>query len=265
LILHQLNRGVSFDVTLTDFDPILATHEHRYSWQSARRMAAVNELSEGADFEFRIAMHPARVGFVPRLALRKRVREEFEARDPDELTPGLRELEDENDLPMVPATHHQKIAVIDGEILWIGGLDLNRRRYDSHDHERAPERTWQDIHAKVRGPVVAAAEAHLKSFLDVCAGEADPPPAAPGFLRTISMKRQQELTYISPRTVLREIEEAHLAAFDKVEGLVYLETQFFRHPPLAHALAKAATRKPDLGCVLVVPAAPEDVAFDNND
>ncbi|MFC3616019.1 phospholipase D family protein [Lutimaribacter marinistellae] len=265
LVLHKLNQGVSFDVTLSDFDPILATPEHRYSWQSARRMAAVNELSEGASFTFRVAMHPARVGFVPRLALRKRVREEFEARDPDELTPGLRELEDQADLPMVPATHHQKMAVIDSEILWIGGLDLNKRRYDSRDHERAPEQTWQDIQAKLRGPIVASAQQHLESFLDVCDGVVDPPPTAPAFLRTISMRRQQELTFISPRNVVNEIEQAHLTALEEAEGLIYLETQFFRYPPLANALAKAAQRNPDLGCILVVPAAPEDVAFDGND
>lgn len=264
LLLNRLDAGVDIDVTLTDFDPIIATRDHRDSWASARRLAALAELSRAGRLTFRIALHSARVGWMPRQALRGKVRAELAETEGDPLTPRLNAVDPDADLPLVPASHHQKLAVIDGEHLYIGGLDLNERRYDTRDHDQAMDQTWQDIQAIVRGPVVAAAEAHLRSFLLTCNAQADPPDRAPGFLRTLSSRRSVELVRISPKPILTEIEEAHLDAIARAKGLIYLETQFFRHRPIAKALTKAARRDPSLACILVLPAVPEDVAFDGN-
>ncbi len=264
LILHLLNRGISFHMVVADFDPIIATEDHRRSWTSARHFAALNELSTGARMTFSISMHPARVGYLPRRALRGKISDELKKREADPLTPGLKGLEPGDDLPLFPATHHQKLAVVDGETLYIGGLDLNDRRYDTEQHDQRTDQTWQDIQAIARGPVVEAAYAHLATFQDVTNGEADPTPQAPGFLRTLSSKRAQDLIHIAPKPLVAEIEAAHLNAVERATGLIYLETQFFRHIPLAKALAKAAARDTDLACILILPAAPEDVAFYGN-
>lgn len=265
LLLHVLNKGVAVNITISDFDPIVATDDHRRSWRAARQLAALNELSGNGCLTFKIAMHPARVGFLPRRALKAKVVEKLEEQDPDPLTPGLQDLSPSDDLPLYPATHHQKLAVVDDEVLYIGGLDLNDRRYDTKSHNQSTEQTWQDIQSIARGPVVAAARAHLDSFQAVTAGQADAQPQAPGFLRTLACKRRQDITHIAPRPAISEIEAAHLAAIERAEGLIYLETQFFRHKPLADALAKAAQRKENLACILILPAAPEDVAFEGND
>lgn len=264
LILHMMNAGVRFDITVSDFDPIIATPDHRRSWATARRMAAINELSTGAALSFRIAMHPARVGFVPRQVLRKKTSGVLEDRTPDALTPGLDGLAPGDDLPLMPATHHQKLAVVDGDALYIGGLDLNDRRYDDTAHDTAPEQTWADVQAIVRGPVVVAAERHLRAFLDVTDARMDAPPSAPGFLRTLSCKRTANALHIGPKPLVTELEDAHLVEIERARGLIYLETQFFRHRPLAEALVKAAERNRDLAVMLVLPAAPEDVAFEGN-
>lgn len=264
LLLDRLNAGVDIDLVLTDFDPIIATKDHRRSWATGKQLAGLSQLSKRGRLEFRIALHPARVGWLPRKALRAKVAAEFEQKDGDDLTPRLNAVDPDVDLPLVPATHHQKLATIDGEVLYIGGLDLNERRYDTPAHDLPAQETWQDIQAIVRGPVVAAAETHLKTFLAVCNAEIDPPPASPGLLRTLSSRRSIELLHISPKTVVSELEEAHLTAVSRAEGLIYLETQYFRHRPLADALASAARRDPSLGCVLVLPAMPEDVAFEGN-
>ncbi|MEJ6392136.1 hypothetical protein V8J82_02650 [Gymnodinialimonas sp. 2305UL16-5] len=265
LILDALNRGVTFDLTVADFDPIAATPDHRRSWSSARQFAALDELSHGARIHWTIAMHPARVGLLPRLAFQAKARKELADREPDPLTPGLEERKDQLDLPLVPATHHQKLAVIDDRILYLGGLDLNERRFDTKDHDRPADQTWQDIHTLSTGPVVHAALRHLETFRQVTAGERSAPEAAPGFLRTLSGKRKAGLVHISPKPEITEIEAAHLAAIEASEGPIYLETQFFRHRPLADALAEAATRRSGLTCTMVLPAAPEDVAFEDND
>lgn len=265
LFVHLLNRGIAIEITVSDFDPIIATTDHRRSWTIARQFAAANELSTGAELVFKISTHPARVGYVPRRVLRSKIEGELDKRDVDALTPGLEGLEAGDDLGLVPTSHHQKLAVVDDAALYIGGLDLNDRRYDSKQHDQRSDQTWQDIQAIVRGPVVAAAVAHLASFQSVTMGKADPLPQAPGFLRTLSCKRENNLIHIAPKPLVAEIEAAHLAAVGRATGLIYLETQFFRHKPLAHALVEAAARDANLACILILPAAPEDVAFDGNE
>ena len=264
LLLDALNRGVSIEITVTDFDPVAATLDHRRSWMSARQFAGLNELSTGAQIKWSIATHAARVGVLARTVLQVKSRAKMAAQKPDELSPGLKERMKGVDLPLVPTTHHHKLAVIDGKTLYIGGLDLNDRRYDTWEHDRDADQTWQDIQAIVTGPVVDAAERHLKCFQSVTAGEVEPSDPAPGFLRTLSTRRTVELTNLGPREYIHELEEAHLALIEKTEGPIYLETQFFRHKALANALAKAAENNAALTCTLVLPAAPEDVAFEGN-
>ena len=64
--------------------------------------------------------------------------------------------------------------------------------------------------------------------------------------------------------MLREIETRHIEAIGQARHLIYLETQFLRHMPLARALAMRARACPDLRLIVVLPAAPEDAAFDSN-
>ncbi|MEL6586334.1 MAG: phospholipase [Pseudomonadota bacterium] len=264
LILYKLNQGVAFDMTLTDFDPTVATDDHRGSWRSARQFASVHEMSDGAPLRFEIALHPARVGLLPRLLFSPKVRKARTDAGGDALTPGLNARKARDDLSLAPTTHHQKLAVIDDEVLYIGGLDLNARRYDTKRHDRPAEQTWHDIHALVRGPVVEAAARHLATFKDVVAASCAPVRPMPGFLRTLSARRRVPLVHIAPATVVAEIEETHLRAIARCKGAIYLETQFLRHLPIAQAVVDRAKLCETLTCLVVLPAAPEDVAFAGN-
>jgi len=265
LFFHTLRRGVDITLTLADFDPIVATRMHRESWAAARKLAGVADLASDAPgkLTFRVARHPARVGALPRMAFAGKVKEKLGERDPDELTPGLQDLSSIPDLS--PATHHQKIAVFDREILFIGGLDLNERRFDTPRHDQASAQTWHDVHLRVTGPVVAAAQRHVETFEAVTEGRVRPQPPAEGFVRTLSARRAVEVLHIAPRTLCSEIFAAHVAAIRGADRLIYLETQFFRDRALASALARRGAEVPDLKVILVLPAAPEDVAFEGND
>jgi phosphatidylserine/phosphatidylglycerophosphate/cardiolipin synthase-like enzyme len=64
--------------------------------------------------------------------------------------------------------------------------------------------------------------------------------------------------------VARENEEAHLALFARAQRLVFIETQFFRSSAISRALAQAGRENPLLTLILMLPAAPEEVAFDNS-
>lgn len=285
LILATLNRGVAIRLVVSDFDPVAAPDLHRMAWRTHRQIVAVKELArDDARLEFGVAMHSARTGMMPRLLFFPVVRHKLTElanrwRDmtrPErgrfiEEVPRLREIchEDENGhlcfpvrlAELFPATHHQKIAVFDRQRVYIGGLDLNERRYDTKHHKKPAAQTWHDIQLLATGSVADAAQAHLETFLDSVSGRSTPPPAAPGFLRTLSRRRVNAPMHISPKPVLREIEERHLDLIRNSERLIYLETQFLRHKPLASALARRAAECPELRLIAVLPAAPEDVAF----
>lgn len=283
LIAHTLRRGVTIHMILADFDPVAATRLHFGTWRSMRQFAFLAEVAPVDRLHVTAARHPARVGFWPRLLGHAMLRGHLatliarvNAHPAPQRhrvilqMPGLRayrsrdamRLERKWHLPQLyPATHHQKLAVFDRRQLYIGGLDLDERRYDTPAHQKSASQTWQDVQALVEGPVVAAAQSHLEGFLDAVENRHPPAPAAPGFLRTLSARPQREGLRMAPATRIREIEAAHLAAATHAERLIYLETQFFRDRPLARAFAARARACPSLHLILLLPAAPDDVAF----
>lgn len=289
LILHTLKRGVAIHMAISDFDPVMAPRLHADTWRSMRAFIAAAELAgPEAKLDLVAAAHPTRVGR-PHRALfwpwvRRRLQETVDRLNglsPDQRDmrlrnmPGLhRHIEQAEDgrlrarkwppADLLPVTHHQKLAVFDGETLCIGGLDLDERRYDDPDHRRRRDRTWHDVQIMVRGSaVVEEAQTHLRQFLKVTAGHSAPPPSK-HLLRTLSRKRQVTTPFMGPKPLSRTLRAAHLRAIAEAERLIYLETQFLRDTGIAEALASAARAKPDLGLVVVLPAAPEDVAFDGN-
>lgn len=288
LIAGKLAEGVSVHLVVSDFDPIGRPELHRQTWASLRALWAAGEVS-GAPWRLlaRPGMHPARAEGAARVLFWPKARAMANAEvrrlsdlSPEEraetlrLSPGLASILEENGTKtrfwpparLIPATHHQKLAVIDDEWLYIGGLDLDERRYDSPVHDRAPEETWHDVQILTRGDVVGAAIRHLESFEEVCARLEPPPPADPVFLRTLSgRKRRGGVGGLSPRTLVDELRGAHLDGIAAAQDLVYLETQFLRDDRIASALVRAASEKPHLHLLAVLPAAPEDVAFDQND
>lgn len=287
LVVHTLRRGVSIHMALSDFDPVMAPTLHRNTWRSMRAFIAAAEMAgTHADLDMVAAAHPARVGRPHRLLfwpwVRRRLREtveELNALDAGTrarrlqhmpgLTRHVQKLEDGSlrakkwpPADLLPVTHHQKIAVFDRKRLCIGGLDLNERRYDDPEHHRSRDETWHDVQVMIEGgPVVDEAQVHLERFLKVTDGRTDPPPAT-HLLTTLSRKRQVTTPFMGPKPLSQTLLDAHLARIGTARRLIYLETQFFRDTRVANALARAARDKPDLGLILVLPAAPEDVAFD---
>lgn len=278
LFVDTLNRGVAIRLIVSDFDPIAAPDLHRLAWRSHRQLEEVRQRArDGAELDVTVALHRAEAGLFPRLTFQPIVRHKLakaqrmrQRMDPEELkvfdqeTPGLQHHLRRGAFhiaPIHPATHHQKMAVFDSQKVYIGGLDLNERRYDSKDHDRPAHETWHDVQVMATGRVVKAAEAHLDTFLKVIDGAMPPSRAAPGFLRTLSRRRHRAPLSLSPKTLVREIEQGHLKAISAARHLLYLETQFFRHVPLAKALARRARACPTLKVILLLPAAPEEVAF----
>lgn len=271
LLAHVIRRGVSVTLVVSDFDPVMATALHELTWKTVRQGAALAEIADARPGQVKIsaALHPARAGFLPwgmlLPAVLKRKWDQVATLSKDRLTRHAILL-DRSALPELrTVTHHQKLAVIDDDTLFIGGLDLNERRFDTLDHDRPARETWSDVHLMLRnGPEVAEAKAHLDTFLDVTAGRRDAPRLTL-IKRTLSAPRRMQFPYLSPRTVANEIEDTHMACFQAARHLIHIETQFLRSRAIASALAKAAVGNPDLHLVMILPALPESLAFHGED
>ncbi|MDE9449949.1 phosphatidylserine synthase [Aliiroseovarius sp. Z3] len=269
LLAHILSKGVKLSLVVSDFDPVMATELHEIACTTVRQGAALGEITDAPKdlLKVRSHLHPARAGLVPRVAFFPLVRRRQQAarREVDRVRlkrqrGGL----ESSGLPSIhPATHHQKVAVIDDELLYIGGLDLNERRFDTPDHDRPAEATWSDVQLLVRGPEAKAARLHLETFEAATAGRTKP-PSCPGLKRTLSAPRRFQLPFLSPRTILSEIEEAHITAFSRAEHLIYIETQYVRSSVIAEALAEAGSKNPDLTSVIILPTLPDDIAFEDD-
>lgn len=82
-------------------------------------------------------------------------------------------------------------------------------------------------------------------------------------LRTVSgQPKGRGLIRLAPKTLLNEIERGHLKLIRRAEKLIYIETQFLRKRRIVEALVRAGQTKPGLRLIVVVPAAPMEVAFD---
>ncbi|MCB1332774.1 MAG: phospholipase [Roseivivax sp.] len=285
IIAHKLDQGVSFDIALADFDPVARPALHRYAWECLDGLHAAGSAHPGR-LTARAHLHPARVGWIHRLALHKvslgKLRAECDRLNAlprqqraAELArmPAFRALVRDGrgglaprlwpPAPLVPCSHHQKMAVIDRRWLYLGGLDLNDRRYDTQEHDQPADQTWHDVQMLIEGAPALAAHTHIRHFLRWTEGQ--PPAPTPGLLRTLSARQERSLAGIAPREVLNEIETETLALIAGAQRFLYIETQFLRSSAISQALARAGRDRPGLQLIVVLPAAPDDVAFEGSE
>lgn len=294
LMIHTLRRGVSVRIVVADFDPLVRPRLHRATWRTVRMFWAAAEMA-GPKAQLAVvpSMHSAVAGIWPRIlfwpVVKSRLgrvtgwlRRQVGSRRLRALRemPGIEQMLVAKDElprprlfvvpPLYPATHHQKLAVFDGRQLYIGGLDLDERFYDTPEHRQPGDQTWHDVQLMLDGPIAKDARSHLLEFLDIIegkseAGEPFPDRAGLRFVRTLSRRRVRGAwRFISPEPAVAEIEAAHRAGIGQATQLIYVETQYFRDRRLARRLAEEARRKPDLQMILILPAAPDDVAFEGS-
>lgn len=287
LVQDTLSRGVRLNLVLSDFDPIMAPDLHRGTWRSICQFLAAAECSNRPDLlNVKAAVHPARVGLPHRLLFWPAVWRRL--RDVADTLNALPEAQRHSELKyssglyrhlvrtktgalrpkrwppadLIPATHHQKIAVFDRETLCVGGLDLDERRYDDRNHERRRDKTWHDVQLIVRDdPAVEEAQRHMECFLDATAGLCVP-PLTNRLLVTLSRRRHPPSSFLGPKPLRRDVAHAHRRHLSAARDFIYLETQYFRDPAISRALARAGRDCPTLHLVMVLPGAPEAIAFD---
>lgn len=288
LFLHTLKRGVSIDLSLSDFDPVMAVELHRQSWRSIAHLTAMNELS-GTDaglISVRCILHPAEGGIVPRVMFAAQTRKKLKQIAADlnasadplvglRFAPGLHSyLEVENGkvslrrgaLPRLhPVSLHHKMAVFDSSITYIGGLDLNERRVDDRGHDQPAQDTWHDTQVVSNDPALAQDAADFLAALpEVIDRKKALRKTSSAFRMTLSRRWERSTFKLAPENVCDSLLQEHLRQIAAAKELIYLETQYFRDRRIVAALVAAGRRNPALRVLALIPAAPEEVAFSDH-
>jgi phospholipase D1/2 len=276
LLAHLAEKGITLRIVLSDFDPIFTDDLHEQAWRSARLLQG----SLKGDVHLICAPHGQKAGklwhFLMRRGITAKLRE-WRKRSTDDLTPVEQAILAAAP-HLRPVTIHQKFAVSDSARAVIGGLDVNERRWDDADHDRPSDETWHDVSVSVAGPFCATLRAHftdtwnraLECGAPVLLGEdkaeqiVTPSPSDKiRLVRTLSQPSQGP-TVLGPAPNVTEHEETLVQLFEDARDYVYIETQFFRHAPIAQALAHAAEKSLDLQLIMVMPTEPDRVLFDGD-
>lgn len=182
--------------------------------------------------------------------------------------------------PVPNASHHQKLVIIDGNLAFVGGIDLCEERWDDRQHRcDNPLRVngsgdsgkpFHDVQVAVTGPIVNELCHVFEERWRIATGEALTPscrvastsfdvralsggtalPIAPGEA-LISRTRMDRRAGDD----VDEIARLFAAAFAQARELVYVETQYFTSRIAGRALAERMkdASLPKLTIVIVVP------------
>ncbi|HKT37824.1 MAG TPA: phospholipase D family protein [Ktedonobacterales bacterium] len=148
---------------------------------------------------------------------------------------------------------HQKCAVVDGRVAFIGGIDLTLQangdydRWDTRYHpaestERGSEHTasmhpWHDAHVRLEGPAVADVRRNItQRWMEVAARRDGPdwpgaladtiPSPIKGGVRAQIVRSIPKNTYDFAPDGIFTIRDAYLRAVTSAEQYIYLESQY---------------------------------------
>ena len=175
--------------------------------------------------------------------------------------------------------HHQKFAVIDGAVSFLGGIDICEARWDDRRHRVAnrlrltrgkPQKPYHDVQAYFRGPEIASALQRVFTERWRRSGGDPIKLPAPALQRAAANAAKRiprgglavpagpvALSRTDSRgkgaRSIREIRALLERAVEAADDLVYVETQYFSSRLLCEALIRRmhAGRRPKLAIVLV--------------
>lgn len=190
----------------------------------------------------------------------------------------------------VGACHHQKLVVIDDAIVFSGGMDIARARWDQrphlpqNKHRIDPAGTYQphmkeafgphhDVQILVAGPVVRPlaelvrerwhlANGYYPVALREQRGEGLPdvwPPSVVPDLTDVDMAIALTLPPIYGNKAVRHVEQLYFDMIACAEHFIYIENQFLTHKTIAAALNCRLKEKPELRILLISSYDPEGI------
>ena len=198
-------------------------------------------------------------------------------------------------------SHHQKLVVLrrasgpDGDVAFVGGIDLCHGRHDDAEHDGDPQAVdldarygdrppWHDIQLQVQGPAVGdIAYTFRERWEDPTPFDhrnpvrialrwltrqprrpdplppirRDPAPVGPHAVQVIRTYPRKRPPYPFAPWGERSIGRAYGKALGRARRLIYVEDQYFWSQDWAAAVADALRRHRDLRLIAVVPRFPE--------
>jgi phosphatidylserine/phosphatidylglycerophosphate/cardiolipin synthase-like enzyme len=166
--------------------------------------------------------------------------------------------------------HHEKLAVIDGRVAYVNGIDLTSLagdRLDSNAHPARGSRGWHDAGSRTEGPLVRDVADHITMRWHEVTGEtialtcddSEHGTVRAQFVRTVP----NNVYDAAPRGDFR-ILEAYVRALRSARQFIYLESQFLWSPELVSILHAKLVDPPsdEFRVVLLLPAKPNAGADD---
>jgi phosphatidylserine/phosphatidylglycerophosphate/cardiolipin synthase-like enzyme len=157
--------------------------------------------------------------------------------------------------------HHEKTVIVDGELAFVGGIDITDYggdRFDTSDHPARRRLGWHDVGSRLRGPAVLDVHDHFALRWRELTGQhlerPDAPPAdgphTVQVVRTVSEVMYDAL----PKGEFR-ILESYTRALRQASRFIYLENQFLWSPEIVGILAGKLRRPPsdDFRLVILLP------------
>jgi phosphatidylserine/phosphatidylglycerophosphate/cardiolipin synthase-like enzyme len=170
--------------------------------------------------------------------------------------------------------HHQKFVVIDGQLSFLGGMDICESRWDDRRHlMRNPVRTsrgraqkpYHDVQAYFTGPQMAGALTDLfRERWQRAGADALELPEPSSMARSYRPRgalpfprgTKVALSRTEPRLQhsTREIRRLYVDAISRAERFMYIETQYFSSRTVCRALADRMRddERPSMDVVLVL-------------
>lgn len=152
-------------------------------------------------------------------------------------------------------SHHQKIAVVDGALAFVGGIDFAKGRWDKsehapdNEHRRTPEGEpcppFHDVQMMVDGDAAAAVAELLRERWSKATGQALVKHAAaeapwPEGLQPDFEEADVGIVRTRPEyageSALTEVKQLYLDAISAAERSVYLENQYFTSAAVSGAI-----------------------------
>ncbi len=164
--------------------------------------------------------------------------------------------------------HHEKLVIVDGEVAFVGGIDLTSLggdRFDESDHPMHGRLGWHDAASRLEGPAVADVAAHFAARWHAVTGERlaetpPPPPAGQHELQVVRTVPEHVYDFL-PQGDFR-ILEAYMRALRSARELIYLENQFLWSVPVVEILVDKLRNPPteDFRVVVLLPSKPNNGA-----
>ncbi|WP_394223766.1 VTT domain-containing protein [Alteromonas gracilis] len=195
----------------------------------------------------------------------------------EEKTPDNVETELDDTIPM-GGSQHQKIVVIDDELVFSGGMDVSTNRWDTRDHpvlsdeRNGPDGEYgplHDVQMVSSGPVVAdfsklvrwrwqrvAETSPVDIREDAHIDENAPLPDAwpedfPPLFENVECALARTIPFMDEVEPAQEVRHMLLDLISEAESVIFIENQFTTRLEIAEALNKQLKEKPDLSVIIV--------------